>query len=57
MFDSPSAVADFAKKTGDYTSLSAVDLRVLALAYQITKENIGVEHLFKHPDPKVLFYI
>jgi RNA-binding protein NOB1 len=28
-------VADFAKQTGDYRSLSAVDLSVLALAYEL----------------------
>lgn len=29
--------------TGDYTSLSAVDIQVIALAYQITKEQLGPE--------------
>jgi len=32
------AVTEFSKKTGDYKSLSAVDLRVLALTYQLEKE-------------------
>eukprot|EP00978_Attheya_sp_CCMP212_P006525 scaffold15048_cov55-Attheya_sp.AAC.3 len=31
-------VADFAKQTGDYRSLSAVDLSVLALAYELENE-------------------
>lgn len=42
-------VSDFAKKTGDYTSLSATDIKVMALAYQIEKEKIGVEHLKTEP--------
>uniref|UniRef100_A0A1X7TP43 Ribonuclease PIN domain-containing protein n=1 Tax=Amphimedon queenslandica TaxID=400682 RepID=A0A1X7TP43_AMPQE len=29
---------DFSKKTGDYQSLSAVDLRLIALTYQLEKE-------------------
>uniref|UniRef100_A0A1X7U582 Ribonuclease PIN domain-containing protein n=1 Tax=Amphimedon queenslandica TaxID=400682 RepID=A0A1X7U582_AMPQE len=31
-------VTDFSKKTGDYQSLSAVDLRLIALTYQLEKE-------------------
>uniref|UniRef100_A0A1X7U4L1 Ribonuclease PIN domain-containing protein n=1 Tax=Amphimedon queenslandica TaxID=400682 RepID=A0A1X7U4L1_AMPQE len=31
-------VTDFSKKTGDYQSLSAVDLRLIALNYQLEKE-------------------
>jgi len=43
IFRTPSAeslqvVTEFSKKTGDYKSLSAVDLRVLALTYQLEKE-------------------
>jgi len=39
-------VCDFAKKTGDYASLSATDLKVLALQYTLEKEVHGnVEHL------------
>jgi len=45
-------VTEFAKKTGDYKSLSAVDLRVLALTYQLEKEfgdasSINTEHQAK----------
>ena len=47
-------VADFARKTGDYQSLSAVDIRVLALAYQLTKEFVGTDHLKKEPEKKVI---
>uniref|UniRef100_A0A1X7TJJ2 Ribonuclease PIN domain-containing protein n=1 Tax=Amphimedon queenslandica TaxID=400682 RepID=A0A1X7TJJ2_AMPQE len=32
------ALTDFSKKTGDYQSLSAVDLRLIALTYQLEKE-------------------
>eukprot|EP00123_Amoebidium_parasiticum_P009386 comp19436_c0_seq1/m.22565 comp19436_c0_seq1/g.22565 ORF comp19436_c0_seq1/g.22565 comp19436_c0_seq1/m.22565 type:complete len:567 (-) comp19436_c0_seq1:550-2250(-) len=44
------AVSEFAKKTGDYRSLSAVDIRVLALTYMLEKELVGtVDHLRKEP--------
>ncbi|XP_047996286.1 RNA-binding protein NOB1 [Leguminivora glycinivorella] len=42
-------ITDFSKKTGDYTSLSATDIKVMALAYQIEKEKVGVEHLKTEP--------
>ena len=47
------SVSDFARKTGDYQSLSAVDIRVLALTYQLTKEFVGTDHLKKEPERKV----
>lgn len=48
--ESLKAVMDFARKTGDFTSLSAVDLRVLALTYTMEKELKGnVDHLRKEP--------
>ncbi|KAK9768421.1 20S-pre-rRNA D-site endonuclease nob1 [Basidiobolus ranarum] len=43
------AVASFSRKTGDYATLSAVDLKVLALAYMFEKEEVGVEHLRTEP--------
>lgn len=43
------AVTDFSKKTGDYPSLSATDIKVLALTYQLEKELVGVEHLRTEP--------
>ena len=46
-------VSDFAKKTGDYPSLSAVDIRVLALTYQLEKEFCGDSHIKKEPEHKV----
>lgn len=42
-------VTDFSKKTGDYPSLSATDIKVMALTYQLEKENVGVDHLRKEP--------
>lgn len=42
-------VTDFSKKTGDYTSLSATDIKVIALTYQLEKEIIGSEHLKTEP--------
>lgn len=45
-------VADFARKTGDYAFLSAVDLRVLALVYTLEAESKGsVSHLRTQPQP------
>ncbi|XP_073706396.1 RNA-binding protein NOB1-like [Garra rufa] len=46
-------VTEFAKKTGDYPSLSATDIKVLALTYQLEIENVGTEHLNKEPVKKV----
>ncbi|XP_033299256.1 RNA-binding protein NOB1 [Bombus bifarius] len=42
-------VTEFAKKTGDYTSLSATDIKVIALTYQLEKEKIGTDHLRSKP--------
>ena len=38
-------VHGFSKKTGDYSSLSAVDIQLLALTYQLCKENLTSEEL------------
>ncbi|KND04395.1 rRNA-binding endoribonuclease [Spizellomyces punctatus DAOM BR117] len=43
------AVISFSKKTGDFASLSATDLKVLALTWMIEKEVRGVEHLRTEP--------
>lgn len=43
-------VAEFAKKTGDFPSLSATDIKVMALTYQLEKEHVGVEHLKSIPE-------
>lgn len=40
----------FAKKTGDYSDLSVVDLHILALTYELECEhNRGDWRLFKEP--------
>ena len=47
------AVSEFAKKTGDYRSLSLTDLKVIALVYDLEKENVGTEHLKSAPEKNV----
>lgn len=42
-------VTDFAIKTGDYRSLSATDIKVIALTYQLENENVGTDHLKSEP--------
>lgn len=42
-------VTEFAKKTGDYASLSGIDMKVIALTYEFEKENVGVDHLRLEP--------
>lgn len=42
-------LTDFSKKTGDYPSLSATDIKVMALTYQLEKEHVGTEHLRREP--------
>jgi len=45
------AVVDFSKKTGDFRALSVVDLKVMALAWQLEKEyRGGVDHLRTEPE-------
>ncbi|KAJ8961217.1 hypothetical protein NQ318_008900 [Aromia moschata] len=42
-------ITEFAKKTGDYPSLSATDIKVMALTYQLEKEKNGTSHLRLEP--------
>lgn len=42
-------VSEFAKKTGDFATLSLTDLTVLALTYQLQKEHVGVGDLRTEP--------
>lgn len=42
-------VIEFAKKTGDYLSLSSADIKVIALTYQLEKELMGSAHLRDEP--------
>ncbi|XP_069824639.1 RNA-binding protein NOB1 isoform X1 [Dendropsophus ebraccatus] len=51
--DSIQLVTDFSKKTGDYVSLSATDIKVLALTYQLEVEHVGTEHIRMEPPQKV----
>ncbi|XP_041078313.1 RNA-binding protein NOB1-like [Polyodon spathula] len=46
-------VTEFSKKTGDYPSLSATDIKVLALTYQLESEHVGINHLKQEPERKV----
>lgn len=47
--ESVNHVIAFAKKTGDYLSLSSADIKVIALTYQLEKELMGTEHLRVDP--------
>jgi len=47
-------VTEFSKKTGDYTSLSATDIKVIALTYQLEKEKVGTQHLKNAPTVRVI---
>ncbi|KAH8385456.1 hypothetical protein KR093_002229 [Drosophila rubida] len=40
---------EFAKKTGDYASLSGIDLKVIALTYELETDLLGSDHLRKEP--------
>nr|XP_018905195.1 PREDICTED: RNA-binding protein NOB1 [Bemisia tabaci] len=42
-------VTEFSKKTGDYRSLSATDIKIIALTYQLEKEKVGSDHLATEP--------
>jgi RNA-binding protein NOB1 len=45
-----SAIVSFARKTGDFASLSLTDLRVMALTYMLEAETNGTEHLKQSPE-------
>jgi RNA-binding protein NOB1 len=47
--ESIKAITEFAKKTGDFATLSSTDINVLALTYEFEKRFVGVEHLKKEP--------
>jgi hypothetical protein len=42
-------VVQFSKLTGDYSSLSVPDLKILALTWMLEKEHNGTEHLRSQP--------
>uniref|UniRef100_A0A1A9UEH5 RNA-binding protein NOB1 n=1 Tax=Glossina austeni TaxID=7395 RepID=A0A1A9UEH5_GLOAU len=39
----------FSKKTGDYISLSGIDIKVIALVYELEADMVGTDHLRKEP--------
>lgn len=45
-------MTEFSKKTGDYSTLSATDIKVMALTYQLEVEANGSEHLKSEPKIK-----
>lgn len=45
-------VTEFSKKTGDYATLSATDIKVLALTYQLEVDANGPEHIKTEPQIK-----
>nr|CAG4637099.1 EOG090X07WR [Ceriodaphnia reticulata] len=45
-------VTEFSKKTGDYSTLSAIDIKVMALTYQLEVEANGSEHIKTEPKIK-----
>ncbi|XP_035900619.1 RNA-binding protein NOB1 [Anopheles stephensi] len=46
-------VVAVAKKTGDYASLSLVDLQVIALTYELETLHVGRDHLREEPMPAI----
>nr|CAI5827791.1 unnamed protein product [Callosobruchus analis] len=42
-------IREFAKKTGDYPSLSTTDIKIMALTYQLHKEHVGTDGLRVEP--------
>lgn len=48
------AVAAFARKTGDFASLSLTDLKLIALTYTLEMESTGGAHI--RLEPKVCIY-
>ncbi|XP_029000007.1 RNA-binding protein NOB1 isoform X2 [Betta splendens] len=46
-------VTEFSKRTGDYPSLSATDIKVLALTYQLELEHVGSQHMRREQEVKV----
>lgn len=45
-------VIEFSKKTGDFGSLSATDIKVLALTYMLEASHVGTSHLKETPNIK-----
>lgn len=49
-------VVDFSKKTGDFPNLSVTDIKVIALAYQVHRENYGADNLKTEPESKSVVF-
>lgn len=47
--DSIKHCVEFAKKTGDYASLSGIDIKVISLTYELEVDNVGSAHLRTEP--------
>ena len=45
-------VTDYSRKTGDFGSLSATDIKVLALTYMLEAAHVGTDHLKENPTIK-----
>ncbi|KFB50804.1 hypothetical protein ZHAS_00018856 [Anopheles sinensis] len=52
--DALAKVIAFAKKTGDFATLSLVDLEVIALTYELEARYVGVGHLRTEPKPAIM---
>ena len=50
-------VIEFAKKTGDYASLSKTDLYVIALTYTIELETCGSKNIQTEPKVSLSLFI
>uniref|UniRef100_A0A182VX29 RNA-binding protein NOB1 n=1 Tax=Anopheles minimus TaxID=112268 RepID=A0A182VX29_9DIPT len=46
-------VVAIAKKTGDFASLSLVDMQVIALTYELETIHVGSDHLREEPKPAI----
>ena len=52
MYLSLPLVTDYSRKTGDFGSLSATDIKVLALTYMLEAAHVGTDHLKENPTIK-----
>jgi len=52
---SVAAVVEFSKLTGDYPSLSIVDLKIIALTYTLEAEQNGVDNIKTKPEPTPVY--
>ncbi|KRY75653.1 E3 ubiquitin-protein ligase synoviolin B, partial [Trichinella pseudospiralis] len=50
-------VTEFAKKTGDYPSLSVTDVKLIAAVYTMELEHVGSEHIIQEPKMQKTFSV